>query len=234
MKTGQNTVEIVGGSWLVALLAGTLAGVLLWTVGGWGFLQACFIGGIVFVVLGLIISFVMGKPLPAPGEAVIDAAAPGETAAKVEKLAPTVEANKGRIKPSRPLPGEADLAARKPSWSYQAAAPTVQDAIDRDAGTAPVAAPAPAAAAAPAPAATSDAADDLKLIGGVGPALEKKLNDAGIFRFEQIANMGPEEVDAIEEQLSFKGRMQRDDWFGQARTLAAGGDTEFSKKKRKS
>jgi NADH-quinone oxidoreductase subunit E len=221
MKTGQNTFEMTIGSWLVAFLAGTLAGIMLWVLGDWRFFQAVFAGGVIFIVLGLIISSLMSKPLSPPNQTAIEPKTPGETAAKVKKTPPTVEANKGKIKPSTPLPGQSELAARKGDWSYQSAP----------------AAPAPAAAKAdPAPAATpaSGEADDLKLIGGVGPALEKKLNDAGITRFEQIANMSPEDVAMIEEKLSFKGRMERDDWRGQAKILAAGGETEFSKKSRKS
>lgn len=63
--------------------------------------------------------------------------------------------------------------------------------------------------------------DNLKKISGVGPALEKKLNAAGLVSFKQIVEMTPEQRDAIEEQLSFKGRMERDDWVGQAKQFLA-------------
>jgi NADH-quinone oxidoreductase subunit E len=218
MKTGQNTYELTIGSWLVAFLAGTLAGIMLWVLGGWGFIQSVFVGGVIFLVLGFLISSLMAKPLSAPNETEIEPKTPGETAAKVAKTPPTVEANKSKVQPSTPLPGQAELAGRKGDWSYQ----SEPAAKSEKSGSAPAAA------------ADSGAADDLKLIGGVGPALEKKLNDAGITRFEQIANMSAEDVAMIEEKLSFKGRMERDDWRGQAKILAAGGETEFSKKSKKS
>ena len=90
------------------------------------------------------------------------------------------------------------------------------------------AAPAPKAAkkaAAPkveaAPAAAGGA-DDLKQLSGVGPALEKKLHDAGVTTFAQIAAWGPEEIAEFDEKLSFKGRIEREGWVDQAKTLAAG------------
>ncbi|MEM7719247.1 MAG: 50S ribosomal protein L21 [Pseudomonadota bacterium] len=64
-------------------------------------------------------------------------------------------------------------------------------------------------------------ADDLKLLSGVGPALEKKLREAGVTSFAQIAAWGPEEIADMDEKLSFKGRIERDGWVEQATTLAA-------------
>lgn len=73
-------------------------------------------------------------------------------------------------------------------------------------------------------------ADDLKKISGVGPKLEEKLNNLGIYHFSQIANFTPEDIEKVDGELNFKGRIEREDWLGQARILAAGGETEFSKK----
>ncbi|MFK8067835.1 MAG: 50S ribosomal protein L21 [Gammaproteobacteria bacterium] len=75
-------------------------------------------------------------------------------------------------------------------------------------------------------------ADDLKLISGVGPKLEEKLNELGIYHFRQIANFSAEDIVKVDDGLSFKGRVERDDWLGQAKILADGGETEFSKKKK--
>ena len=85
-----------------------------------------------------------------------------------------------------------------------------------------------AAPAKPAPAAVG--ADDLKQLKGVGPALEKKLHAAGVTSFAQIAAWGSEDIAEMDDKLSFKGRIERDGWVEQAKTLAAGGETEFSKK----
>jgi large subunit ribosomal protein L21 len=73
-------------------------------------------------------------------------------------------------------------------------------------------------------AAPEGAADDLKKISGVGPVLEKKLNALGITRYEQVAAFTPEEIEKVDEVLSFKGRIERENWLGQARALAAGED----------
>ena len=74
--------------------------------------------------------------------------------------------------------------------------------------------------------------DDLKLIKGVGPKLEKTLHDMGLFHFDQIAVWGPKELAWMDDNLAgFKGRATRDDWVNQAKILAAGGETAFSKKK---
>lgn len=64
--------------------------------------------------------------------------------------------------------------------------------------------------------------DDLKRISGVGPKLEQVLNGLGIWTYGQIAALTPAEIDWIEDYLSFRGRIGRDDWLGQAARLAAG------------
>ena len=73
--------------------------------------------------------------------------------------------------------------------------------------------------------------DDLKKISGVGPKLEEKLNALGVHTFDQIANFSAERIEEVDTGLNFKGRINREDWLGQAKVLAAGGETEFSKKK---
>ena len=64
-------------------------------------------------------------------------------------------------------------------------------------------------------------ADDLTKISGIGPGLSKKLNENGVFHFWQIAEWGPAEVTFMDDQLSFKGRIERDNWIEQAGQLAA-------------
>ncbi|MGA9251263.1 MAG: 50S ribosomal protein L21 [Roseobacter sp.] len=84
------------------------------------------------------------------------------------------------------------------------------------------AAPAKKAAAPKAEAAPAAASDDLKKLSGVGPALEKKLIEGGITSFAQIAAWTEEDVAAMDEKLSFKGRIQREGWIEQAKELAKG------------
>ncbi len=64
-------------------------------------------------------------------------------------------------------------------------------------------------------------ADDLKKISGVGPVIEKKLHALGIRTFEQVANFSKDDIALVDAVLSFKGRIERDDWVSQARKLAA-------------
>lgn len=69
-------------------------------------------------------------------------------------------------------------------------------------------------------------ADDLKLIKGVGPELERLLHRLGYFHFRQIADWTPEEVAWVDANLEgFHGRVTRDGWVEQARTLAEEGET---------
>ena len=62
--------------------------------------------------------------------------------------------------------------------------------------------------------------DDLKLVTGIGPGLEKKLLDVGITSFEQIANLSDLQIADLETNVvKFTGRIKRDDWIGQAEQL---------------
>ena len=74
-------------------------------------------------------------------------------------------------------------------------------------------------------------ADDLKMIKGVGPKLETMLNELGFYHFDQIAGWSAAEVAWVNDNLTgFKGRVSRDNWVEQARKLASGQETEFSKR----
>lgn len=84
---------------------------------------------------------------------------------------------------------------------------------------------APVVEAKPAKKASAKAAaggDDLKRLSGVGPALEKKLHEAGVTTFAQVAAWTEADVAAMDEKLSFKGRIEREGWIEQAKELAKG------------
>ena len=68
--------------------------------------------------------------------------------------------------------------------------------------------------------------DDLKKISGVGPKLESTLNELGIFHYSQIAAFTPENIAWVDGYLSFKGRIERDDWRTQAGALMSGHTNE--------
>jgi branched-chain amino acid transport system ATP-binding protein len=65
------------------------------------------------------------------------------------------------------------------------------------------------------------APDKLTLIKGIGPVNERKLHDHGIFHFEQIAAWTRADIEAAEAYLEFDGRIAREDWIGQAKSLVA-------------
>ena len=72
-------------------------------------------------------------------------------------------------------------------------------------------------------------ADDLKLISGVGPVLEAALNAIGITTWDQVAKLTPAQIDAVEGELGFRGRVTRDNWLQQAEVLARGGAAEYER-----
>ncbi|WP_306154940.1 hypothetical protein [Roseovarius sp. MMSF_3281] len=127
------------------------------------------------------------------------------------------------------LQGEEELANRKGEWAYnKGGAETATPDYDADGvregsdeGTRPEALSGP----------RDGQADDLKQIKGVGPKLEKLCNEKGFYHFDQIAGWGPDEVAWVDANLKgFKGRVSRDNWVEQAKILASGGETEFSKR----
>ena len=115
----------------------------------------------------------------------------------------------------------AGAAAAKPAAKKAApkkAAPKKEAKAEKPAAKeeAPKAAPKKAA-----PKKAAAGGDDLKRISGVGPALEKKLHDLGITSFAQIAAWTPEEIADFDDKLSFKGRIERDEWLKQAAAFDA-------------
>ncbi len=73
-----------------------------------------------------------------------------------------------------------------------------------------------------APKKAAASADDLTKLSGVGPVLAQKLIDGGVTSFAQIAAWKKKDVEEFDEKLSFKGRIEREGWVDQAKTLAKG------------
>ncbi len=63
--------------------------------------------------------------------------------------------------------------------------------------------------------------DDLKLITGITPEIEAKLNKLGLIKFEQIANLTDDEIEKLDETLKLNGAVERDDWTAKAVELMA-------------
>lgn len=118
-----------------------------------------------------------------------------------------------------------NLPAAAPATPEPAPAPEKKTTLIKDSK------PAPKAEDKPETVAVADGEeDDLKRIKGIGPVNEKALNDLGIFKFSQIAAWTPANVDWVEDFMSFPGRIEREDWIAQAKVLAEGAETAFSKR----
>lgn len=76
-------------------------------------------------------------------------------------------------------------------------------------------------------------ADDLKEISGIGLKIENALYELGIFHFSQIAEWTSDNVKWIDNYLSCKGRVVREDWIGQAKQLSVGNHVEHKKTTKK-
>ena len=73
-------------------------------------------------------------------------------------------------------------------------------------------------------------ADNLTRIKGIGSKINGILNDLGIYHFTQIAAWTEKDIAEVDEKLKFKGRIVREKWVEQAKVLAEGGETEFSRR----
>ena len=132
------------------------------------------------------------------------------------ELKPLVQPNETSAAPSAPEP--ATVSEPAPATAPVAQAPeveAVEDAVRPEVLSG----------------ACDGGADDLKMIKGVGPKLEIMLNELGFYHFDQIAGWSAAEVAWVNDNLAgFKGRVSRDNWVEQARKLASGQETEFSKR----
>ena len=152
-----------------------------------------------------------------------------------------------KAKPAAKATAAKPAAATKPATKAKTAKPAAANAAAKPAAANATAKPAAPKAAAKAKRATvaadgkpqtlakarANGADDLKLISGVGPKLEGTLNELGFWHFDQVAGWRKKEIEWVDSRLKFKGRIERDNWIAQAKILAKGGETEFSKKKKK-
>jgi NADH-quinone oxidoreductase subunit E len=165
-------------------------------------------------------------PPAAPPPKAPAAGAPPSNAAKPQTAVP--ETSPAVKSPSPVKTAEAPVALAKAETRAVASA-TPEKVPER------VAASKKAIAAKKAPAARADGkpellkkpksskGDDLKLIWGVGPKLEKMLNTMGVWHFDQIASWTKSEIKWVDERLEgFKGRAERDEWVRQAKKLARG------------
>jgi small subunit ribosomal protein S2 len=145
-------------------------------------------------------------------------------------VAAVVDTNSNPIGITFPVPGNDD-AARAITLYCDLVAKAAIDGISRaqgemgvDLGAAekPIIEEAPVEAASPSFEPLSGprgVADDLKKLAAVSPAIEKRLNELGIFHFWQIAELGPEDAHRIGEEVGLPGRVEG--WIAQAKQVTA-------------
>lgn len=156
------------------------------------------------------------KPAPKP-KAAKAVAAPAEKTAPV-KAAAKPAASKAAVAKAAAPKAAAKVAAKpaaKPAAAKAEAAPV---AADTAAGKKPKGLKA----------ARRGKPDDLKLIEGIGAKLEERLNEWGVFHFDQIAAWGDQEVAYADNNVPrFKGRASRDKWVAQAKLIVSEGVDAF-------
>jgi peptide/nickel transport system ATP-binding protein len=153
-------------------------------------------------------------------EPVISQAKPDRPAGKAEASAPAALLDKPKAKPARKTP------AAKP---VKAAPVKVAPAKTTRAAAAKPAPKEKLPAGRPAGIAKPKKPDDLKMISGVGPKIEKILHGLGIYTYAQVASWKKAERDWVDDHLKFSGRIEREDWVKQAKALARGGEAEYVK-----
>ena len=200
-KQTQSSMLLVG---VLAGSIGFMAFLMMLVVGEFDFNSSLFIAILLALGVALFLFFAFHRsPEPHSSEA------------RAPKPAPAPAA-------SAPEPRPAPAPAPEPAPQPEPAASGNDGAVETvNVGTRPAALDGP----------RDGKADDLKKIKGVGPKMEKLCNSLGFYHFDQIANWTADEVEWVDNNLEgFKGRVTRDDWVEQAKLLAAGGETEFSKK----
>jgi predicted flap endonuclease-1-like 5' DNA nuclease len=149
----------------------------------------------------------------------VAAPAPNETSADPPRPARLIDAirdTSGKAAPPAAAPARSDLSSLR--------------SVRSEAYRAPDSAPTFSASPIAGRVGRTVANDDLKRIRGVGVLIEKKLNALGITGYEQIANWTATDIDRVSQSLDFRGRIERENWVEQARILATGGQTEFSRR----
>ena len=203
-------------TWGGAAIVGVILMILL-LIFGVPFLKSLFVGVLVFVVLGAILSAIRCEE--EHEKVALTPSAPAPAPKPESKPEPAAEPKVEM--PPAPAPEPAPEPAMKEEPAPEPPAAPVEPTADAGEGAKPVTLDG----------ARDGKADDLKKIKGVGPKLEQLLNSMGFYHFDQIAAWTGDEVAWVDQNLEgFKGRVTRDNWVEQAKLLAEGGETDFSKK----
>ena len=123
-----------------------------------------------------------------------------------EPMNPQPAAGSGAATAKEPTPAVAAPVANQPVSAVESVEST-------SATEAPPGESTPTSSAASIP----EARDDLQLIAGIGPVMEKKLNACGVFTYRELAMLNDRDIERIEAVIKFAGRVRREDWVGQAK-----------------
>ena len=204
MNKPISSTSCQSGCWILAAASGLVVLAVCLFLIDMGILASIFMGAVVFIVVGLLLGWIFCselKPLVQPNDTSAAPSAPEPAPVSEPALV------------SEPAPATAPVAQAPTVEALEVEA--VEDAVRPEALSG----------------ARNGGADDLKMIEGVGPKLEIMLNELGFYHFDQIAGWSAAEVAWVNDNLTgFKGRVSRDNWVEQARKLASGQETEFSKR----
>ena len=219
--------------WAGGALAGLVVALLGLTIGHIGLLASIFLGVITFLLVGayLVWAFCDGSQIglepPKPSQPAAPVVSELPVAPVVAEPAPAPVAEPAPAAPVMAEPAVTEVVPVE-EVAVKAVAEPEPEAVP-----APSAEPEPEAEAKPKKprglkAPRKAGADDLKLIEGIGPKLEERLNEWGIFHFDQIAKWGAAEVAFADENVPrFKGRCSRDKWVAQAKIIVDEGLDAF-------
>lgn len=220
MRKAENVNAPWLGGWVIGAAAGVVAFGVLVVVGKFDLFPAAALAVVVAGLAGLVLGMPWGS---GAGPAFERSAVPEDEDAPVAKpeAAPVVAA--AMTQPvafvSAPVAGSG-AAATKPRAAK--AKPATPKAATPKPTKAKVEGPARLKAA------RKGKADDLKEIEGIGPAMEKLVNELGFYHFDQIAGWSDADVDWVDANMkTFKGRITRDKWVAQAKIIVSEGLEAF-------
>ena len=204
----------------ISAIFGLLAAVVALFAFAYSVLGAILIGLIVAVIVAIILWMSWQDASSGTASDATIAAATSSAAARTDATATAVS-------PAAAKPAAAKAAA-KPAAKPAAAKPAAAKAAAKPAATKAAAKPAVLAKA------RAGGADNLKMIKGVGPVLEKALHTTGVFHFDQVGAWTKADAEWFDDNVKgANGRVIRDGWVKQAKILAKGGTTEFSARVKK-
>jgi predicted flap endonuclease-1-like 5' DNA nuclease len=208
--------------WAIGAAAGLVAFGVLVVVGKFDLFPAAAMAAAVAGVAGMILGMPWGVAAPSAAPSAAASSVKDETPAKpaVQTPAPSQPMAEAVAAPaaviSAPAAQDTPTPAAKPKATKPAATPKATKSASAPEGPARLKAP------------RKGKADDLKEIEGIGPAMEKLINDLGFYHFDQIASWSDADVALVDAEMKgFKGRITRDKWVAQAKIIVTEGLEAF-------